>query len=294
MKYLKYIADNGYEIELSAYGFAPPYYIISVDGIGVPQNELTLKEVPLTDGAFVSDMRMPKRNIVISGKIIANSEYSMFTARRDLIMSFNPKSKGRLYYYINIDSDTTKEFYIDCYVEKSIDPVNTKSGVEQSFLISLLCPNPFWKEVTPISEIGNYTDYFTFPFVSDYSSGFSFAQFEVNKTFTNYGDVDTPLKITFSGAAENPYITNVTTGETIKINKTIAVGEKIVITTDNGNKTVKIHNLDGSIVNAFNYVDLTSKFFKFIPGENIIEYGSSNDAILGGVTIEYASAYLGV
>lgn len=295
MKYLKYVNANGESIELSSWGQTPPYYVQSISGIGMPDSIITTKEIPLTDGSFITNSKIPQRNIVISATIIAENEESIFEARRQLLKVFRPKETGQLYYYINCDYGVSKEFYIDCQVEKSINASSNKQDFDQNFLISLLCPNPFWQTVqeSKTNTIATYSSYFTFPFVSNITGGFTFATFDTQKVFVNNGDVPTPIKATFLGLATNPYITNLTTGETIKVNKVVANGEQLVITTANGNKKVIIIEVDGTTQNAFNYIDPTSVFFKFVSGENIIVYGSDDD-VFGGVTIEFANSFLGV
>ncbi|WP_429995361.1 phage distal tail protein [Metabacillus fastidiosus] len=108
----------------------------------------------------------------------------------------------------------------------------------------------------------------------------------------NKGDVPTPIKVTFCGESINPKITNLTTGEFIKVNRSILLNYSLVINTEFGNKEVKIVAPDGVEQNAFSYIDLESSFFMLNVGEN--RFSFITDGGQPEVYIEYRNKYLGV
>ena len=84
------------------------------------------------------------------------------------------------------------------------------------------------------------------------------------------------------------------TGETIRIKRTIPAGYSLVITTDFNNKSVQIIAPDGVATDAMGYIDLDLpwSFFSLDVGENQLSFiteGGKPD-----VFIEYKNLYVGV
>lgn len=112
-------------------------------------------------------------------------------------------------------------------------------------------------------------------------------------TILNDGHLPTPVEIAFYGPAENPRITNETTGEYIQVNRSLGEDDVLHITTAFGNKTVVIEH-QGERTNAFHYIDLDSAFFELRLGESSISYDTDNDLEPQGVEIRYRKRYLGI
>jgi hypothetical protein len=108
--------------------------------------------------------------------------------------------------------------------------------------------------------------------------------------------VETPIRVRLkaTGTVENPIITNLNTGEYIRVKRDLTEGDKLEINTAFGNKRVEIIKPDGSRENAFHYIDYKSKFFSIGSGDTRIKY----DADVGNnnldVSIYYTPRYLGV
>lgn len=85
---------------------------------------------------------------------------------------------------------------------------------------------------------------------------------------------------------------DVTTGEFIKVNRTIPPGYKLVLDTSFGNKRVEIVAPDGVVENAFHYIDLESTFFSLEVGE--IKFGFITEGGNPEVYVEYKHRYLSV
>ena len=90
----------------------------------------------------------------------------------------------------------------------------------------------------------------------------------------------------------NPRITNLTTGEFIKVNRAIPVGYRLILDTSFGNKRVEIVAPDGVVQNAFHYIDLESTFFNLDVGEN--RFGFITEGGNPEVYVEYKHRYLSV
>lgn len=105
--------------------------------------------------------------------------------------------------------------------------------------------------------------------------------------------METPVEIEFHGSAVNPKIINHSTGEFIRIKKEITSDEVLYINTAFGKKRVEIIR-NGTREDAFDYIDLDSRFFSLRPGDNVIEYQSENGLAPQSVQIYYYNRYLGV
>lgn len=56
----------------------------------------------------------------------------------------------------------------------------------------------------------------------------------------NDGHVETPIEVEFHGPAENPRVTNLTTGEYVQVNRTLTSDDVLFINTAFRNKIVEI------------------------------------------------------
>ena len=99
----------------------------------------------------------------------------------------------------------------------------------------------------------------------------------------------TPVEIEFKGPAVNPTVSNLTTGEFIKVNRELGEEDVLTISTAFGRKYVRVNGK-----NAFHYIDLNSVFWSLAPGENILSYQSNNDSIKTRVTVKWKNRYVGI
>ena len=116
---------------------------------------------------------------------------------------------------------------------------------------------------------------------------------EPQKNIINTGHVETPVEIYFHGPAVNPSIKNITTGETIRIIRELTTDDVLYINTGFRQKKVEIIR-NGTRTDAFDYIDLSSRFFSLQVGDNVIEYASENGLAPQNVEIYYKNRYLGV
>nr|WP_286207946.1 phage tail family protein [Clostridium caldaquaticum] len=257
------------------------------DGFGSVKNNISTFKSPFQDGATKQNSTLDLRDLSLEGCILAYNKKDMMEYRALLIRAFNPKYKGVLTYKYD-----GGEKQILCEVEEAPIFPHGNSYFTQTFNINLLCLNPFWLDtfVTGeeiISWIGGAAFPISFP-ISFATKG------ETKKNIINVGDVETPIEIIFKGPASNPKITNLLTGEFIRVKKSLTADETLIINTEFGNKKVEIFNVDGSKTNAFNYIDLNSTFFQLQVGDNVLEYSSENGIDPSSVSIKYKNRYIGV
>ena len=279
MAILKYINNNNKSIEL---GNAAPFLVTTIDGLGSPQNEIYTQKSPYQDGVAATHSSLGPRNIVIEGKIIDSNRENRQAYRYKLLSIFNPKLDGKL--IIDLGSAQRQ---IDCIVEQAPYFSSKAERNYQDFSINLIAPNPYWQDInTTQKEIVTWIGGISFPL--QLPTQFATAGPKIINII-NSGDVETPIRLEVTGTATNPKILKRLTGEFIKVNRTLATDDTLVITTDFGNKRVEQNG-----VNVFNYIDLNSTFFSLDVGDNVIELITDDVTDNANIKISYRNRYLGV
>lgn len=287
MQRITFTNSRGQSVELKS---SAPFLLQNINGLGDIDADVQTQKAPFQDGSTFIDSVLLERTISMQIAILVSDTTTLLQQRQILASVFNPKlGKGVLRYE---NDETIRE------IEAVPDSVPAfPSGKEnrgptfQKALINLLCPEPFWLDEFSTSEKMSYIlGGLSFPL----RLGTMFAHRGFKKVLYNQGDVATPVTIEFYGPATNPVVWNRTTNEFIKVNRTLVETDKLVITTDFGNKSVTIENEDGTTTNVFNWIDLESTFWQLVQGDNIIEYGSDSDATKSRVIVSYKNRYLSV
>lgn len=267
------------------------YKLTLIEGLESSDIEVNLCDNCQYDGKIVDNKRISSRSIDISGEYKGRN---MQKERENLISFFNPRNTGTLLITLNEnDEGITREIE---YEIESFKIVQENIYAPLDFKISLICPDPFFKDRYETEKtIAVWEGGLQFPFSLPLEFRHKTEEEEKQGAVLNVlGHVDTPLEIEFEGPAKNPCITNVTSGEFIKINKEIKEDEILYINTAYGKKQVRIINQSYN-KNAFNYIDLTSTFFSLSPGENKIKYSNDDVKLVDqNVTIRYKNRYLGI
>jgi hypothetical protein len=287
MQRITFTNARGQSVELKS---SAPFLLQSIDGLGDVDADIQTQKAPFQDGSTYIDSVLQERTISLQIAILATNKPTLLQQRQYLASIFNPKlGPGKLRY--ENDSIVREIEAVPDGVPVFPSGQDNRGPIFQKAMVNLLCPEPFWLDEVSTSEKMSYIlGGLSFPL----RLGTSFAQRGFKKILNNQGDVATPVTIEFYGPATNPVVWNRTTGEFIRVGRTLAETDKLVITTDFGKKSVTIENADGSKTNVFNWIDLESTFWQLAPGENIIEYGSDSDATKSRVIISYKNRYLSV
>ncbi|KEI09292.1 hypothetical protein Z957_05145 [Clostridium sp. K25] len=283
-KYEKLIYENerGQSIEFSVWS---PFFLQKIDGLNGLKNVIYTSKSMGQDGTSFIAQTLDNRYISIQGTILKDKSENV----RKIISTFNPKIKGKLIF----ENEEASKF-IDCKIEQL--PLLPQEH-RPSFLVRLLCPNPFWQEQELKKEIALWKGDFHFPLVIPNQKGIIMGHREPSLIVNifNKSDIESPMRIEFRARAtlENPSLFNVNTREFIKINKQLKAGETITINTAYGNKKI-IASLNGIHTNAFNYIDEDSTFLQLYPGDNVFRYNADKNIDNLEVSIYYTPQYLGV
>lgn len=270
----------------------PPFYLVSVNGLGDVGANVQRKKAPYQDGSSRIGSTLDERVIPIEFLIVGDDYAEVSERRIQMSRILNPK----------LDEGTLR--YENDYVVREIsvsaesvpffpDGSGNRITEMQKGLVTLVASDPYWKSTTIVEEpMAAFVELFEFP--SDYweldADGDIYFEMGIEgerRHFTIDGDSEVPIQITFNGPSTNPVIHNLTTNEFIKVNRTLNQGDVLFIDTENA--TVEING-----VNAFNWIDLGSTFWKLQIGENIVEYTADDGAADAELVIKWQERYTAV
>lgn len=166
---------------------------------------------------------------------------------------------------------------------------NDDEGVLKSpFMVNFYCPFPYFlkqaqsnQTIVPPSGGG-----VVLPFIVPVVIG---AQTGGNGVCINNGTAETYPVLTLTGPLTNPTIQNITTGDFITLNITIAAGQVVVI---DMNPPVPSIILNGT-QSLINNKSTTSSFWYLDVGSNFIVLSTGSVSDTGNVAIAWQDAYLG-
>lgn len=281
MEKLIFTNSRGEEIEF----FSAPYRLKSIEGIGDVKADIQSEKSPFQDGDTFIDAIFEPRFVEIEFNIIGNNYEDVSSRRSYLARVTNPKLGLGILRYESDDLVRVIEAVAESVPIFGSGRENRTDG-RQVTQLSFKCPNPYWK-TEGIEAAPTFEPLFQFPFEGEFEMGIS----RDERSIINNGDSEIPFEVEFYGPATNPTITNLTTGEFIKVNQTLLEGEYMRINTADNRKSVVFINSLGVERNVFNWIDLDSTFFKLILGENVLSYSADSDIQGSVVNFYYQQQY---
>ena len=264
-----------------------PFFLTRAEGIGKTKQTITTFKAPEQDGAFYIASTLDMRNITLEGTLAARDTEEAYDRRARFLQVFSPKSQGTL---------LCRNKRVSCVVEEAGFVASSRERAP-SFFVSLLCPSPFFESLEEIrEELAAWMPAFHFALEIS-SEGISFGNRQPSQIMTldNPGDVACGCRIVFRalGAVRDPDLTDMSTGQYLRINKTMAAGEEIHVYTGFAGKRV-LSVTETSETNAFSFLDTGSVFLQLAPGRNTLRYGAAEQMDLLEVSVYYRPQYLGV
>lgn len=265
---LKVKNDKGEVLNLST---SPSYTVYKVTGLQPPAAIINSSSKATTDGDTVNSVRTGTRNIVI----YMTMEGDVETSRIGLYKYFPLKKRITLYY-----KNGTRDVYIEGYVEVIECDLFTQKQIAQ---VSILCPQPYFKAAEDlISYFSDISALFQFPFsMSAEGVEISSITRNVRKSIINTGDMECGLIIDLYAVGEvvNPVIYDVFQRTHIKLMFKMAAGDRIIINTNVGSKSITLIR-GGVSSNAVGYMYPDSTWLTLGAGDNVFTYecesGSDN------------------
>ena len=116
------------------------YQVTSIDGLTPPNANINTSSYANGDGSSFNSSRIPNREIVITVYINGDVQKNRLT----LYKYFRNKEWCKIYY-----QDEDRNVYIEGYVQTLEAPKFVQKQVAQ---ISILCPNPYFKDMETIVQ----------------------------------------------------------------------------------------------------------------------------------------------
>lgn len=280
----RFTYTNAYGQTISI-GYEGNFLLDTYDGLTAAET------IPVTtrgynqNGYTLLSSNLGARVITIHFYVFGSDMNDFYSKRRTIAQVFNTLGGNGVLTYKN---DFTSKS-IDAMVSVPPTPEN-KMGNLQQFAVELTAHNPLWYDtIESALRMADYQGGLTFPIASPYSI---FAQKGDIGRITNEGDTPMPIRIEFRGDASNPVVKLENTGEKIKVQTSLAVGEKLIIDTSYGNKTVQKLNTSGAATSAYNLITADSTFFSIPLGENKLSFNSDSGA--PEVYLYWRNRYVGV
>lgn len=279
-----------------------PYAFISLTGMGNPPVRRIKERGPqqhgATDVGFLLDERMLNLAILITGSTLELVD----GYRDDLADMLKPSSTaGKL--RVTRDDGTVRQ--IDCHVSTAVDFPNTlqeRIGASQLVVVQFEAADPIWYDpvrnnivftiASGVSEPGGYPIPLMIPMI--YTGG---ALIDATENLTYAGKWETFPTIYITGPADDPVITNATTGKVLDFTGTnIAALDTYTIDLRYGYKTVTDAagvRQNAALTDASNLVDWSLAPSPDAPGgiNDIQVYIPSGVTVATKVRVEYYDRY---
>ena len=292
MQELIYVPPGGSIVDLSRcaeFKFQEPYLLSEISGISGMDYSMVTSEAAGIDGVIVHGLHVPSREIPCTVYVKGDTRQKMYQNRFDLISKLAPQQEpGELRYRNDYISVKIKAYpTLPANFTERINSYNKCS-------VTFNAPEPYW-EALETENVGiAYQENIGFKFPLCFNPSITFGMQNNTVEILFQGSVPAPVRITITGEAPSPQITNETTGETIYVeNLSLEADESVTIWTKKGEKSVKLRR-DSEITDAFHLVGVRSKFWSLQPGKNVITYKSADDSKHARVNIEWTNLYAGV
>lgn len=244
-------------------------------GVSIYSSKINERDISIT--AWVYYMLSEKEQMTVPISERKTYAYNKIKKKKDILSGvFNPVDTVRI---------STGGYYIEGKPAASV-----RYGSDEAdnnlyfckFSVEIYCNNPMFKKETIVKKaISGDIPCFSFPFTLT-PQGYVFGTRKNYLTLVieNEGNVAIGGRIILRarGTVVNPSVTNIETGEVMKINKTMVTGEEITITTVDGAERGVVGDIGGAKENYLKYWNFNNAWIKFQKGTSLVEYASENQA----------------
>lgn len=256
---------------------------------GLPCEAETISS-PGQIGEIFTSIVVKPRTISLHVAVLGHGRAELEERRRRLIRALNPINGLSTFIWNQEDGS---RMLIRCRPDSGFP--NFEEGTAPDAMIwdaylDLIADDPcYYAETEIVSPLRGFTGGWHLPL----QFPMSFGGIGTVVSIQNPGDTPSPCTIELRGKLVEPVITNLTTGESIAVRRTIEVGEVLKVTTAFGNKRVTLIDVFGTETNAMHYVTISSRFFQIPPGTVRLRYTASEEGDTAIGYIRYVPRWLG-
>lgn len=268
-------ADGG-EIVLE-YDFG--YLINKPNGIDTVACKLNEAQGIDQTGTTVQSVNVQSRPVTVSGILVGEFQ----AENKDALLSVvRPDLDGQFY---------ADDYYLDVY--PTATPTIEARPVFAAFQFSLTAPYPYWqKDSSAKATLSGVSYGFKFPWNQSRKYRFGTVVTAQFINVKNSGQVPVPYTLTFSALNEvkNPQILDAASGKFIRLNKSLAAGERVVIEITH-DRTYVTSSVDGECRGA---LELTSSLYRLAVGDNVLKPTADEGLDNLQVSIDFAEEIVGI
>ena len=226
-------------------------------------------QFPTQIGEYISNSVIGTRDISIDGWIIGDSLQDINAKKKELSKFINPIEEVKI---------IVDDYSIICKPTSNVQFGKTlaeNSTVAVKFLLQLFAPQPLFLLTNAINvNVSDVVGMFGFPLI--FKNEGIIMGYRKKSLFTdiiNDGAVSVGMIITLEaiGSVNNPEFLNAKTREGIKLNKVLHAGEKVIIDTNVGERSI-IGSLNGIEESYFEYMDYDSEWLQLENGVSVFTY----------------------
>ena len=268
-------------------GHHDDYLLVSHKGTTAAEVLTTARKGYEQNGQHYIKANLGVRILTLTFYTHRQSDRDFYERKQKLSSLFNPLLGEGVLTYEN--DYTAKSITVSV---TGMPDLTEKNKILGKYTVELTAFTPFWYDLTETAvTLNGVTGGLSFP-VQFTGAGVQFALKGARATVTINSDVEVPITMEFSGPCENPVFANTSTGKKIAIKTTVSETEKIVVTTDYGNKNIYKVAKNGTRTNVNNLITNDTQFFSLRPGANALTFDA--DTGTPEVNIRYRNLFTGV
>lgn len=254
---------------------------ISWDTISIKHDTFNF---PNQTGLSISSTQIKDRDVTINGYVyhVPTEEEKLRYKDIDTFVYNKILEKKRNLNRIVDPNQTMRlmigEYYIEGKASKTVKWATKYSENNDKFCkfqISLYCSNPMFKRDSELVVLSGSLPAFKFPLIIP-ESGMIFGERRNYHAFGILNSGDVPVGAVFRikshGVVKGLTIQNATTGQFLRVNKTLQDEEEIIINTDASSARSIYGYIDGEELNYFKYWDYEGSWIQFPVGQSYLTY----------------------
>lgn len=249
--------------------------------VGIDTVSCKLNEAQGIDqtGTTVQSVNVQSRPVTVSGILVGEFQ----AENKDALLSVvRPDLDGRFY---------ADDYYLD--VRPTATPTIEARPVFAAFQFSLTAPYPYWqKDSSAKATLSGVSYGFKFPWNQSRKYRFGTVVTAQFINVKNGGQVPVPYTLTFAALNEvkKPQILDAASGKFIRLNKSLAAGERVVIEITH-DRTYVTSSVDGECRGA---LELTSSLYRLAVGDNVLKPTADEGLDNLQVSIDFAEEIVGI
>lgn len=275
----------------------PGYILKSVDWGTIEAGHNSSKYIGQI-GKSITGVSLGTRSITIEGWIVTQENLTMMKSLKTKLNRFiNPLNKFDLLY-----EDYIIHIVFDSTVSYSKEEAENNDTLCKFQLTGIAFDPVFRYQEDKAAMFATLIPVFHFPLIipdETEESGIIWGERSDSliSSVINDGDLPIGVRILFKarGNLSNPYLVNITTQETLKIQKNLIAGEEIEVVTSIGQKSVTGKLLmDKNWSNYFQYFSLDNSWMQLPIGSSLLRYGADSGIDNLEVIVYYKPEFLEV